>query len=221
MKELYQNEYYLKHLQGSYQSAMIILNYISSFFIPSSAIDFGCGIGAWLKAAKEIYQCEILGIDQHEFSPATAVIRATEYITYDLRKQIQLEKRYDIALSLEVAEHIESEYSSMFISNLCGHSDIILFSAALPKQGGTNHVNEQPCSYWMNLFAQNNFVPLDCIRPYVWDNEKVEVWYRNNTLLYIEKDKYDFIASKIIKNPFPIDIIHPEMLERILRKRGG
>lgn len=217
---MYNENYYKRHQDGSYQSALQILKYLKSFIDFKSVIDFGCGMGTWCKALGELKISDFLGIDQHTYDVSYMIISKEKYLQYDLRKPLTLSKKTDIVISVEVAEHIEPEYSSIFISNLCSHSDIVLFSAALPGQGGTNHVNEQLCSYWVNLFAQKGFALLDCIRPYVWNNETVEIWYRNNTLLFIADCIYDSIASKIVTCPFPVDIIHPGMLERILKKRG-
>ena len=61
----------------------------------------------------------------------------------DLAQPLQIDRRFDLALSLEVAEHLPPECGSEFVQTLTDLSSVILFSAAIPFQGGTDHLNEQ------------------------------------------------------------------------------
>lgn len=218
MVTLYTNEYYQKHESGSVYSSKVILEYIDSLLPITSVVDFGCGIGTWLKTAKEIWKCDILGIDQHDYSAYDMCIPCSQYMQFDLRKELELSRRYDLAISVEVGEHIEPKYQSIYLDNLIKHSDIILFSAALPLQGGTGHINEKPCSHWVDLFKSRGYQTIDCIRPFIWNNPAVEVWYRNNTILFASSNAYDRILSVLHPLPPPIDIIHPDMLRRIIER---
>lgn len=217
---MYDKKYFKKHETGSYDSAIIILKYIQSFFQFTSIIDYGCGIGTWCKAANDLGVDDILGIDQHIYENDYMLISEKNYKQFDLRTPFEQEQEFDMAISVEVAEHIDIEYSKIFVDNICHHNKTIIFSAALPGQGGRGHINEQPCSYWINLFRQNNYEVIDCIRPYCWDNENVEVWYKNNCMLFIEKNLYQDLVVQVPKHFFPTDIIHPQMLTRILKKKG-
>jgi hypothetical protein len=91
-------------------------------------------------------------------------------------------------MSLEVAEHLEPSAAPQFIKSVTASADVVLFSAAYTKQGGTNHINEQPHTYWAQLFAEQGFMPFDLFRPVFWGNEQVCFWYRQNVFLYIKKD---------------------------------
>lgn len=217
---MYDKAYYKRHEKGSYQSALILLNYLKDFLKINSIIDFGCGMGTWGKAAKDIGITNYIGVDQHYYNDKYMVIEKNSYIQHDLRNKFFVQRSFDLAISVEVAEHIDSVYENTFIENICNSSDIILFSAALPEQGGTGHINERPCSYWNSKFDALGYVLIDCIRPFFWNNKNIEIWYRNNCTLYIKKEKFDTIKSYIPQSSFPIDIIHPEMLTRILKKRG-
>jgi hypothetical protein len=84
-------------------------------------------------------------------------------------------------MSLEVAEHLPPDRSNSFIAELTALAPVALFSAAIPQQGGTDHINERWQSYWAGLFKKRGFSPLDVIRPAVWENDAVERWYRQNT----------------------------------------
>ena len=217
---MYSASYYKKHEAGSYQSALQILKYINSFINFNSVIDFGCGMGTWCKALNNLGIKDFLGIDKHQYDPAYMLIPKEKYIQFDLRKPLVLTRRADMVISVEVAEHINSEYSDIFIKNICSCSEIVLFSAAISHQGGTGHINEQSCTYWEKIFNKYGYKALDCIRPYFWNNEQIEIWYRNNCLLYIELHTYEKISTHIPQITYPLDIIHPSMLHRILKKKG-
>src|SRR5271165_3642324 len=88
-----------------------------------------------------------------------------------------MERQFDLAISLEVAEHLDSKYASSFVAALLKSSPVVCFSAAIPFQDGVNHVNEQWPDYWARLFASHDYLAIDCIREKIWDNEKVELWY--------------------------------------------
>jgi hypothetical protein len=47
--------------------------------------------------------------------------------------------RFDLAVCLEVAEHLPPERAESFIRELCDLAPVVLFSAAIPGQGGTGH----------------------------------------------------------------------------------
>lgn len=217
---MYNVSYYKKHETGSYQSAMQILKYINSFINFNSVIDFGCGMGTWCKALLNLGIEDFLGIDKHRYDSAYMLIPTEKYMQFDLRKPLELARQVDMAISVEVAEHIDPEYSDIFIKNLCSCSDIVLFSAAISHQGGTGHINEQYCTYWETLFKKYNYKAIDCIRPYFWNNDQIEIWYRNNCVLYIAQHTYEKISARIPQITYPLDIIHPSMLNRILKKKG-
>ena len=116
---MYSASYYKKHEMGSYQSAIQILEYINSFIDFNSVIDFGCGMGTWCKALYDLDIKDFLGIDIHEYDSAYMLIPTENYMQFDLRKPLDLTRRVDMAISVEVAEHINSEYSDIFVKNLC------------------------------------------------------------------------------------------------------
>ena len=122
------------------------------------------------------------------------------------------QKPFILAQSLEVAEHLDSKYAQNFINLLTSLSDIILFSAAIPYQGGTHHINEQPPLYWANLFAKNDFVCFDILRSRFWDNPNINSWYRQNILIYTHKSKIDIFRDFQI-TPNPQYLIIPEIWE--------
>jgi SAM-dependent methyltransferase len=73
---------------------------------------------------------------------------------HDLRRPLQLERRFDIAVCTEVAEHIECPFSGQLVQNLVSHSDVVWFSFEPPdtNEAKYHHSNEQPAMFWINLF---------------------------------------------------------------------
>jgi hypothetical protein len=123
-----------------------------------------------------------------------------------------------MVLSLEVAEHLPKESAENFVLSLTNLGDIVVFSAAIPFQGGTNHLNERYQSYWKELFQKRGYVPFNLIREEFWDNNKVLSHYLQNTLIYVKKSKikkYSILHSA--KNSFQLDIVHPREYERYAR----
>jgi hypothetical protein len=91
-------------------------------------------------------------------------------------------------MSLEVAEHIHPEAAAIFVDSLVRLAPVILFSAAIPGQGGVNHVNEQWSEYWVERFEQRGYEVIDCIRKKLWQNKGVLWSYAQNILLFVWKD---------------------------------
>ena len=185
--------------------------YIMSKFNPKSVVDFGCGEGNWLaEFIKNDRNIEVLGFDGDYVSRDRLSIGIDFFKAVDLRTSIKLEKKYDLAMSLEVAEHIDEEYADQFIDNLVNASDHILFSAAIPGQGGINHVNEQWQSYWIKKFKERGYGVDYSIRKYFWNNNKINSWRRQNILFFgkdIDINRY-FEGEE--------DVVHPLMLEHCL-----
>lgn len=101
------------------------------------------------------------------------------------------------------------------MENLASASDFIVFLAAIPFQGGKNHVNEQWPSYWEALFKKNNYVFLDIIRKQVWNDDKISVWYRQNAFLAVRQDR---VKDLVFQDPealkqgnTQVDLVHPEL----------
>lgn len=153
----------------------------------ASLVDIGCGAGAWLAAARELGVQDILGLDG---APAEdrLLIPPSLFRRVDLERSLLGEaappRRFDLALCLEVAEHLPESRAAGFIAELTRFADVILFSAAIPGQGGTHHVNEQWPGYWERLFAEQGYAPFDVLRPLLWEEAGIPVWYRQNMILY-------------------------------------
>ncbi|GHB23839.1 class I SAM-dependent methyltransferase [Mongoliitalea lutea] len=191
-------------------SANLIIPIVNQIINPDSVLDIGCGIGTWLSVFKEYGVNEVLGVDGDYVSKSllSKYLSEEEFISHDLNIPLNLNRKFDLALCLEVAEHISEKSSEVLVKTLINHSDIILFSAAIPGQGGQHHVNEKWPEYWQKLFLIQDFYFYDIIRPQVWNDERIEFWYKQNIFLVVRKGVYvkEFNLSS------PLSIVHPDLL---------
>lgn len=188
------------------QSAEEVVPFIIKKIAPKSVVDVGCGLGAWLSVFQQNGVDDILGIDGKWVDKKKLYIKQDYFLEKNLTTPLNLNRKFDLAMSLEVAEHLPETAANTLVETLVNLSDYVVFSAAIPKQGGQNHINEQWLTYWIAKFEAKGFYCHDIIRPEIWDNPKVEYWYAQN-MLYFTKDK-NFKSS-----PSIINLIHPTLFE--------
>jgi SAM-dependent methyltransferase len=176
-----------------------------------AAIDVGCGVGTWLSVLRARGVEDVLGIDGDWVDPNALVIPAERFRRHDLNSALPVGKKYDLVISLEVAEHLPAARAESFVTDLTELSDFVLFSAAIPGQGGTNHVNEQLADYWIRLFDGRAYAALDIIRRRIWDDERIAVHYRQNTLLFVKRDRATEVRVSTGDASGPLSIIHPRL----------
>lgn len=211
---IYDKAFYEDQKDGSYISAKEILPIIFNLVHFQSVVDIGCGVGTWLKACEELGVNDILGLDGPYVSEQMLRIPASKFQKSDLTKPITIARKFDLVISLEVAEHLPEINAETFVESLTKLGSIVLFSAAIPSQGGHNHVNEQWQSYWADKFLKKDYVAIDCVRPLVWKKDTVEWWYAQNILLFVSKAeliKYTELEELYQKtNINQLDLVHPE-----------
>lgn len=191
------------------RSAQIVLEHCFSLFgAPGSFLDIGCGIGNWTHVAKELGVKEVLGIDNATIVGNTLQIDEKEYKSVNLNEPFELNRQYDMAISLEVGEHIKEDASEAFVSSICHHTDLVIFSAALPGQTGYRHINEQWPQFWVELFKENGFSCIDILRDYFWDDPRIHPWYRQNIFIYTKREE---LIEKYGKTNNPHVKIHPDI----------
>lgn len=215
MTNTYDAKFYNDLRAGSRKSAEIVLPILFDEISPRSIVDIGCGTGAWLSVAKEKGVPDVLGLDG-DYARGSLQIGPDQFRAADVSKGFVLDRKYDIAMCLEVGEHVRTEDSPLLVESLTKAADVVLFSAGIPGQGGTHHINEQWPEFWECLFRTRNFVRIDCIRPLIYGNSAIEWWYRQNILLYVKLEAlHRFPRLEALQDrASDIVFVHRSLLER-------
>jgi len=193
----YDDLFFNQQKNNAYLAAQKIVPLILRVTEAKSIVDVGCGIGAWLKVFQENGLSDFLGIDGHYLKTENLLIPSANFLAQDLTEKFTLNRKFDLALCLEVAEHLPKKKARLFINNLVNLADIIVFSAAIPKQGGTHHLNEQWPGYWQRLFKEFHYEFLDPFRPEILYATDLDYCYRQNIFLAL---KSELAATKKFKN---------------------
>lgn len=181
----YDETFYRYIQRGATSSAQVIVPIVVDRLKIDSVLDVGCGAGAWLAEyhKQDIPVC--IGVDGDYVSSSTLLIPPSTFVARDVSQPFELGQRFDLVQCLEVGEHIPSVASRALVANLVKHSDCVLFSAAIPGQGGENRINEQTYEFWRAIFAEHGYAPYDFLRPLLRGVTAVESWYRHNVMLYV------------------------------------
>ena len=184
-ESVYGPDFFARVDASAQASAEQILPLVLGPLAPHSVADVGCGSGIWLAEAARLGVEDYLGIDGH--TPAESLrIPAERFLLHDLTAPLRLERRFDLVLCLEVAEHLPPDAADVLIESLVRLGPTVLFSAAVPNQGGDRHLNEQWPDYWAERFERHGRVAVDALRPLIWTNASVAWWYRQNALVFCE-----------------------------------
>jgi hypothetical protein len=165
---------------------------------------------------------DVLGIDGPWTKDTQRELPDVLFLEHDLRQPLKLDRLFDLAVCLEVAEHLPPEAAQRLVESLTHLAPIVLFSAAIPFQGGEGLINERWPSFWSDLFASYGYrCPID-LRHRFWTNDAVEVWYRQNMACYIANSQLDTLrrlssASGATPNG-PMDAVHPGLYLRLVRE---
>lgn len=189
------------------KSATELVPILMQLFSPNSVVDLGCGLGDWLNEFQKNKVPDILGIDGQWVDKKRLYIDEKDFLEKDLTQAFKIDKKFDLAMSLEVAEHLPEKSADTFIDTLTNLSDKVIFSAAIPNQGGQNHINEQWHTYWIEKFESRGFYCHDILRPLIWDNPNIEWWYSQNIYLFSKT------PPTSTKTNF-INAAHPQLLSK-------
>jgi len=208
-------EIYEQIREGAQRSASIVVPFVQSFVDAKSVVDVGGGEGWW---AEEFARDGARALVLDETGPVpplppTISERGVERAYFDAVRHAHwpLEEKFDLAVCLEVAEHVDAETGDYLVEFLTAAAPVILFSAAIPGQGGHGHVNEQWPQYWAERFYEDGLVCTEKFRDEFWDNEKVEPWYRQNLLLFARYEWFDEHRMSFTK--YPRAMVHPVIWE--------
>jgi SAM-dependent methyltransferase len=213
-KKHYSPEYFSSIREQSRASAAVVAPLVVQQLQPRSVVDVGCGTGAWANAFKTAGVPDVLGIDGEYCQRASLEIAPDEFLATDLTRLVELPRRYDLAVCLEVAEHLEARLADQLVESLTRMAPIVLFSAAIPFQGGEHHVNEQWPSYWISLFNARGYDALDVLRQRLWSNRGVAWWYAQNMLLFVARNAPELAPQLITAfapntDSSPPSLVHP------------
>ena len=211
LAELYDAPFFASLRDGTRKSASVVVPLLIDLVRPRNVADIGCGAGLWLAAFRECGVTDVLGVDGAWVPAAEREIPEELFLERDLAQPLSLDRTFDLALCLEAAEHLPPEAAVPFVESLTRVAPIIVFSAAIPRQGGTGHFNEQWPSYWVKLFASCGYECLDLLRERLWTNDAVETWYRQNMLCFVAGDRPELRARLAGAGSVarPLDIVHP------------
>lgn len=201
---------FFAHLAQGKASYKKILRPLIEALRPQSVVDFGAGAGTWLAAAKDLGVERVLGIDGPWSQGRHRLVEENEFREVNLEDALPNVGRFDLAISLEVLEHITPAAGERAVQWLCDRADVVLFSAAVPGQGGVHHINEAWQSAWARQFAAQGLLAFDIVRPAVWREPDIPWWYRQNAVVYARPElgaRFGWQAS----DPAALDVVHPEM----------
>lgn len=232
--DLYDRAFFEAQRAGSRSSALVVLaEAFARLGVPARVVDVGCGIGAWLRAAAELGAGEIRGIDGDWLAPDALEVDPRSVTTLDLQAADPAALRraaglsgdgapaFDLALCLETAEHLRPEAPGRFVAGLCALSDAVLFSAAVPHQGGFGHVNERWPGFWAALFAEHGLACFDLLRPAIWLRPEVEWWYAQNALLFARGPAADRLRAHGPPVAEPLPLVHPRRFALSVAAEAG
>ena len=187
----YDRDFYDAIDEGSLPSARLVVPMVIDLVgRPASVVDVGCGSGAWLRAFAEQGVEDYLGLDG-DYVSGSLQIPADHFRAADLAEPVALPRRFDLVVCLEVGEHLPASAADTFVDSLAALGDVVLFSAAIPYQGGVNHVNEQWPEYWATKFRDRGYVALDPFRRRLWREDRVDTWFAQNLVLYVTEARVD------------------------------
>lgn len=216
LTERYSEAFYERLLEESRGSAQEVVPLVVDIVRPGRVIDVGCGIGTWLAVFRDLGVEHIRGLDGAWVDRQRLLIPESAFEASDLESLVGVTGSFDLAISLEVAEHLSPAAGERLVQLLTQVAPTILFCAAIPDQGGVYHVNERWQSYWVERFNARNFVAIDCLRRRLWHNARVAPYYAQNVFLFVERDYLTTVPAlnrEYERHIFtgPLDVVHPAL----------
>lgn len=233
------SEYKFLATSQSLVSARKVITHLKSLIRrPDSLLDVGCGVGGWSLGFREWGTQQLTLLDHPSNKKENLLFSDNAFYTADMNKVLPPVFRVDMVVCLEVLEHLEPARTHAVIEYLTQCSDTILFSAAIPGQGGYRHINEHYAFYWEGIFAGFGFKKYDIIRPAIIRDTDIEYFIRQNSFLYVKNggllldtqhpsfipDDFELIHRKVLeKHQSPVDLMKkmPASFIKSLKHRMG
>lgn len=220
---LYTKKFYEDQMAGSIRSARIIAPIVCEVLTINSVLDLGCGVGTWLRAFAECGADRLIGLDGEYVPQDKMLIDISNFKPINISSLDSLPKDLDLCVCMEVLEHLPHKVGKKIVRLLTEAAPAILFSAAIPGQGGTNHINERWHHEWHQEFSKHDFSVFDIVRPRVYHETDVEPWYRQNAFLYINEKRLRSktrILNLSTNHDFRLTPIEPRILAQFMSTRG-
>lgn len=204
----YKTDFYQNRRSRTVSSARAVLTSVRQLFPFTSVVDLGCGTGTWLSAAGGLGATRLVGYEGDWVRRDMLDTSSIHLHNVDLSKPLRSDtERFDLAMCLEVAEHLPPERADGVIEELCTMSDTVLFGAAVPGQRGVGHINEQWQDYWQEKFAIRGYAAND-VRPRFWNDATVLPHYAQNIFVFTRG------AQVLAPSGYPINMVHPGVLQQ-------
>ncbi len=211
MGGLYDTEYFRWQRTTAARSAEALLPIVIELFSPESIVDIGCGTGMWLRGALDLGVEDVFGVD--DAGGDELVIPPDRFLRHDLREPIRLDRQFDLAICMEVVEHLPPARGPELVRELCALADVVLFSGAIPGQtppGTPKHPNERWQSYWAAEFVAAGHQPVDALRARIWNDGRIAFWYRQNLFVAVAAATPAPHGDNEIR-----DLVHPDLWKRV------
>ncbi len=214
MASIFERIDYEDWLRGSRESARVTVPLVLEEIAARSVVDVGCGLGAWLAVFREHGVDDLVGYDGPWVDRSRLLVTPGEFRAVDFHEPIEVERSFDLAVCLEVAHLLDAQHADRFVETLVSLADVVLFSAAIPGQGGLHHVNEQWPSYWAELFLSRDYVATDPFRAALWEQPEVKWWFAQNIVCYVAASALERLPglerARCATTPLPL--VHPGCL---------
>lgn len=223
---MYPSDWHTTYSSMTGASAELIMSHVAGIFKPLSSIEVGCGNGHWTRAAINNGIADYLVVDGPWNRRKDLLVEERCFKEANLEVPLITEGAFDLAICLEVAEHVAKSAADVLVASLVASSDVVLFGAAIPYQGGYGHINEQWPSWWRDKFIAYGYEPFDIVRPVFWSDVKIHYWYRQNTFIYVRRDNDAAMAAateaqrEIYSRTVLFDAVHPEKFDEVASYRS-
>jgi SAM-dependent methyltransferase len=189
LNKMYDRDFHKSIENDEYPQAVRLAEYIASHVPCSTFLDFGCSTGLYLNEIKKrLPQIESVGYEFAEDAVNAAL--CPDVVQFDLTEPLQRSKKENtLSLCLEVLEHIDDANWLPVLTNITKLSDVIIFSAAIPGQGGTGHINCRWKIDWIRRFHSLGWVvDLDKSRHMIdyMRNGYHMGWFANNAMVLVK-----------------------------------
>jgi SAM-dependent methyltransferase len=212
---IYSSDFFVGQVDGSARSAAAIVPLVLSLLPVNSVIDVGCGVAPWAAEFLANGVTDVLGIDGDYVDRSQLRIPRDRFVACDLMQPFEFDRTFDLAVCLEVAEHLPESRAAGLVADLTTIAPCLLFSAAVPGPTGTNHINSQYLPYWIELFQRQGYEAIDPIRPRIWGLKSVE-WFYQQDIVMFAAPKHPLLNTEFSK---PQSLIHQELYEQVLHQK--